>query len=60
MIEAIELWLSWDAENSRMTEQLYRLGPGHPQLEDNLDQLEQLRLRAITISKEILQNHQSA
>lgn len=58
LLQAIRLWTEWDVAHERLTEQLYRLGPG-PAIETKMDQLDQLRHRARTISQRILQRHSS-
>jgi glycine/D-amino acid oxidase-like deaminating enzyme len=58
-IEAIRLWLRWDEAAERLTEELYRLGPRHADVENAMDQVEQLRLRAKTISEEIQRYYQT-
>jgi len=51
---ALETWLRWNEAYERVTELMYRKGIGNKELEDYMDAMDQLRLRAVTLSRRIV------
>jgi hypothetical protein len=52
--EALFLWLRWNDAHQRATSVLYDAGEDSARIEQILDQLDQLRLKAVQISQELL------
>lgn len=53
--EALVLWLRWNEAYERVTEQMYQPGTSQESLQDTMDQVEDLRRQAISLSQEMLE-----
>ena len=52
--DAVRLWLQWNTAYERVTEGLYQFGHDPCRLEDLVDQMDQVRRRAVRLSRELL------
>ncbi len=53
-VEALGLWLQWNTVYEQVTERLYQHGPDHRQLEDLMDRMDQMRRKAVHLSRELV------
>lgn len=53
-IEALSLWLQWNRAYGQVTAFMYREGGDQQELEDLMDQMDQLRDRAVKLSRELV------
>ncbi len=52
--EALELWLRWNSMYERVTEVAYDGRENQQHLEDLMDQMDQIRLRAVDLSADLI------
>ena len=52
--EAVGLWLDWNSAYEHVTEQLFALGHDQRRLEEVMDQMDQIRRRAICLSRQLI------
>jgi hypothetical protein len=53
--EAVGLWLKWNLAYEQVTERLFALGQDHRQLENVMDQMDQLRGKAVRLSQQLVE-----
>jgi hypothetical protein len=52
--DAVRLWLQWNTAYERVVQGLYQHGHDPCRLEDLMDQMDQVRRRAVRLSRELL------
>jgi hypothetical protein len=52
--DALQLWLSWNAAHTELTSCMFEVQHNSAMLEDLLDQVEQLRLKAVKLSEQLI------
>lgn len=52
--EAVMLWLSWNSTYEKLTAKMYRPGTDQRKIEALMDEMDQLRTRAIDLSEELI------
>ena len=52
--EAVMLWLSWNSTYEKLTAKMCRAGTDQAKLEALMDEMDQLRTQAITLSEELI------
>ena len=53
--EAVGLWLNWNLAYEQVTERLFALGQDQGKLEEVMDQMDQVRLRAVRLSQQLVE-----
>ena len=53
--EAVGLWLDWNSAYEQVTERLFALGQDQRRLEDVMDQMDQVRQKAIRLSRQLVE-----
>jgi hypothetical protein len=53
--EVVALWLNWNAAYENITERLFSLRHDQQALEDALDELDQVRQRAVCLSRQLVE-----
>lgn len=53
--EAVGLWLKWNLAYEQVTERLFALGQDQRRLEEVMDQMDQVRMRAVSLSRQLVE-----
>jgi hypothetical protein len=52
--EALTLWLDWNSAYEQVTQRLFALGQNQHAIEEVMDQMDQLRRRAVSLSRQLV------
>ncbi|MBI1901912.1 MAG: hypothetical protein HYS13_12480 [Planctomycetia bacterium] len=52
--EALQAWVDWNDAHERVTREMFAAGHNQKAVEDALDRVEQLRRRALELSRKLL------